>query len=1028
MRKKIFSPIFLILFIFMSFFPVESARGSAAWMFLSGAGATKILNMTPGKLFDSMLAETGADKNEVKNSVATYNQSRQKKQAPTVYLNFSPPNPSDGTEITATAMPAYFLNNSPNDLYYTWYLQRAQCLQGQPFDNVDLDVVPGNAACDLDDNGTINVNDYKIAAGRIIANAGFDWNRPSTAGNPGPYDSETDTNDGYEAPFGGNDQEGKNAYCYVHDWKTGNEYILPECAHLFPDDGIDALGEGDGGDPEFTMSQEKFWHTDPHNNDTAGTSFNDESNVVGRGMSGFTWNYQAGDRVGVAVEGISMEPTQMDDSSYKTMWALSKNTCTVGDFLGEWDYGDYVTDARPLGQAFDLTEEEVAAWLVEPEHTVPWLEENDITLQDPNPETATASINKVGGITTSDTIIPVDDGAGGTLDTVKWADTALIRVGGTLTVTDGVSTQTGGEVMGTSGYVAPNFTVGRDEAATTHADNEVIYGNTLTETYVVSRLVTQNDINLTLVIEDTLEITQTLTDVNGAVLSTEKSLLGPLSYEVSGNAFTMTVDDLNDCLTKNLLTPADVTEGGNKMQVSLSAIPENPMNDPAGENSDTVVVTSSAQNVLNEDFLRYEWQVYTGNSASISSEEWTGPLSKEDLVDSTQTSGIGIKTLKFKLQIPDDKFPAGDVRYLKVRLTAKETDQSGGGTVREGRASVVIQLTSSSETIQAYNGIAASASTLALGATICEKGGTTDLEKAQADQDYNICPVLKNQLIGLQYSGDAADHNFLWTVNGEPLTYSQCFFEGCNETEQNNINFFPILKDPGATYTIAMSAVNSTTGNKINLTRTFRVAVPSVKIVATEGAQPTLLGSYAGLDGTLWPDYSETDFQAVPGTNANFTFEVYPKTVPPEYIDRTKNVWQVDGIDSTNPADSSSVSVAVNKLPGEYYMVALDTLYTPTNDIKKILNANWGVGYNQFYEKQLSGTINLEMVTALPGTAGADNSKAGPPKKILAAMISGLPSYINFLFRIVLTTFLLLFGIWIILSLFPAPVINKNEN
>jgi hypothetical protein len=92
------------------------------------------------------------------------------------------------------------------------------------------------------------------------------------------------------------------------------------CGHLFPNSNVN-----DTGNNNFDISEEEFWGTDPNNPSTAGNGKMDEANVVGLGQTEFSWNYQAGDEVGVAIEGPSMKPTKHDDSSMMIMWAMANN-------------------------------------------------------------------------------------------------------------------------------------------------------------------------------------------------------------------------------------------------------------------------------------------------------------------------------------------------------------------------------------------------------------------------------------------------------------------------------------------------------------------------------------------------------------------------------------------------------------------------------------------------------------------------------------------------------------------------------
>ena len=261
-------------------------------------------------VMDQTFNNLGVNKAEVKYSVQSYNSSRRKKTPPTVSLIFTPLNPSSGEKITATATPTYFLNES-KDLYYTWFLKSKNC----PHDiNPSQDE---KARCDLNHDGKVDIEDYKIKATRIIVNNGFEWSLAD-------YSRNNDS-DGYKASYGGNDQAGKKSYCYVHDTVSGDEYQI-DCAHLFPDINISGKKAGDG---TFGVEEEKFWHTDPNSSDTAGTGNLDEANVVGLGINKFTWNYETGDEVGVVVEGVSVESAQTNDSSFRTMWAMPVKMCDV---------------------------------------------------------------------------------------------------------------------------------------------------------------------------------------------------------------------------------------------------------------------------------------------------------------------------------------------------------------------------------------------------------------------------------------------------------------------------------------------------------------------------------------------------------------------------------------------------------------------------------------------------------------------------------------------------------------------------
>jgi len=895
---------------------------------------------SPVSAMNQILADLGVDKTELRYSVATFNASRQKKNAPQVQLNFMPPNPTPGEEVTVTAAPVYF-GNDPSLLYYTWYLKH--------YDTS----LPNNGNRDLNRDGRIDIEDYKVEAARIIANADFDWRNES-------YANDRD-NDGYEAPFGGDDQRGKPAHCYIHSFSTGNEYELPTCQHLFADENITGESLGDGS---FGLEEEQFWRTDPNNNDTAGTTHKDEANVIGLGQTEFKWNYQNGDKVGVAVEGVSFEPTQNRDSSYRTMWALPKNECPLGTFVN--------TSSSTPGTTTSTT-------------------------------TATAVrrayIDDVAGISASDTSVTVSATVdGGTITIADWPTSGYIQIGS--------------EIISYSGRTGTSFTGlerGIDGTTpATHANDVLITGNSVetnTETTV-----TTSDTDIT----TTIVTTTTTTDVrNNATTSTSTE-----TSTTATNSFSMEINDVNDCLILNLVSPAE-GNSSERLQPSLFYTPAAPMNDPDGINSDYLIVNASVQNAANEDFLRYDWEVYRSDTPNP--DDWGLPLTKSQLTDSTQTSGIGIKTLKFKLN-----FQETAPKYLKVKLTA--TEQIDNGVSRSGHGSVVIPIYSSANKIYVYRSRIAGNDLIGpdRDVEVCRNSATDPKE-----QEKNaICPVLKNEVLGLEFRPGANSQGtrYLWTLNSEPLTYNQCFFEGCTSlndsraSEQTNIAFLPILKDVGSTYALGLTVIRPT-GEKINMVRTFQVVNPSVRISPADANNPSpqaiLLGSYVDLAGRPpWPDYSETDYQTAPGMTSSLRATLYPFDFP---LETDKTAWFVDG--QATGDTGTNISFPINKLAGDSYTVSFNTLYSQSLAFKNLLNKYWGVELNQFYETQLSNTINIDVLQTLPGLSAANSSQ--PPKKFLAAIASGLPAYLIFLFRITLTTALLLFGSWIILSLFPN--LEKDE-
>jgi hypothetical protein len=833
-----------------------------------------IAGMSPTDVMNEILGDLGVNKTELAKNVDVVNSARYKKQAPEVALNFDPANPVVGQKVTVVATPSYFLNDVKNN-YFTWFLKTADC----------SDVSDGKSYhyskdCDLNNDHKVNIEDEKIRAMRILAGNDFDWQNES-------YSSDDD-NDGYKAIWGGNDQGNKNHYCYVRNITSGLDYKIDCDDHLFPH----APGESTG-DSSFGAGEEKFWHTNPHNPDTAATGNSDEANVVGLGENTFSWTYNKGDEVGVVAEGVSVDPTSYKDSSYKTMWATPKPL-----------YG-----------------------------TNTGLEEGTVT------DSSSSTANNVdinGSLATGHSVITV---VATEIDTEFNSDNTKATITTKITTT------------------------------TTEYDN--------------------------------LDGTGNAVSVNGPSTETTTE-----TEDISDKIGISKSSDLNDLLYRTFVDPQ---EGGAaaeaKLDVDLSYTPDSPMNDPStdGADADQLVVTSAVTNADNPSYLDYQWQVYASNEPNPN--DWGDPLLKSQLPDSTETSGIDLTSFQFKLNFTNPK------KYLKVKLTVKE---NSSGNSREGHADVVIPISSSSDKIRVFDTSVSDDLKLSM----------KDTELCKDGLDATICPVVKDQIVGMKVPDGLTDYS--WTIDGDPITYPKCFFDGCDPQKQTNVAYFPVLEDTDYQYTVELTATDIKTGENLDLTKTFQVAEPNVSVSSADlnVTTPVLLGNYIDVDGKQWPDYSDQNFQALSYT---------PLKLKADFVGGTPSednyVWYVDSVPITKDNastygysfDGDNNLVLPGKATGDSYDIGVEALYAPDNITKKALNTYWGVSYGEFDEQDISSFINIDLGNSIDGQTSADSGK----HKILASVISSTPAYLAFLFRIVLTAFILLISARFIFHFFPN--IKKYE-
>lgn len=875
-KRKIIKKTILIPFIIYWIFLNSLSAVAASF---GGGGGGELGKLSPTNVMNQIMKDLGVNKGEVRNSVQTFNVSRKKKTPPTVSIVFNPANPVPGEKVTATALPIFFMND-PKDLYFTWYLKNKECTRG---DSSRLSA-DAKKRCDLNDSSKIDIEDYKIKAARIRVNNGYDEsvaNYDSADRRRKGLTSDKD-NDAYAAVNGGNDQKGKTAHCYYHDTGTGEEYELKGCegdgGHLFPrsysiESNTDQINKdrrtavcdarcccGDnlkmgmnlfdsrvtcpskggeincGGNP---LSHEKFWHTNPDDPDTAGVGTVDEATIIGLGATSFTWTYAQGDELGVAVEGVSVDPTQYNDSSYKIMWAFSQNRCNLGNI------------------------------------------QND----------------------------------------------------------DNASSSDSGNLCGDLGE-----------------------GST--------------DMNCT-----------------------------------DPNRYTdKTVQDLNECLYDNFVTPSGDTGINGKLDVTLTNDPANPINDANGKAGDEVSFMANVMNVTDPTYLNFDWKVYL--SDAINSEDWGTPLLKAKLPDSTQTSGLGINTFKFNMNFPEDTLDNN--KYLKVKVTVTNTQSEKSAS--RGNSDVIIPILSSSEKINVYP-----AKTELIDGKVKLSFDATEKCLGKDNLPTTICNVLKDEIIGVKIENMDDMTDFSWKLDGKLIGS----FSSSAEETLSSI-FFPVLKDPSTQFTVSLDALNKKNGERVSLERVFRVVEPEIKIISADEniARGKKLGDFVDLDGNYWPDYSQTEFEAAIGDRPiKLTTSSDAKNIPGFSSD-----WYVDNTLVTNgnyPLDNEGILTLSPKEINQFYDVAIAASYVPDLNVKKALNEYWGIGYNEFYEKQFGATIRIKMVDNMTDAAQIDSLRP-TPKRILAAAASGLPSYLAFLLRITLSIALILFILSLVFSL--APKLNENED
>ena len=857
---------------------------------------------------------------EIQEQSEGFNVANTKKIAPQVMLFFNPEDPKAGEKISAEALPMYFSNPSEN-LYFTWFLKHK--------DNNK----------DLDGDGNVDINDYKVEAMRVIANGGAD-----TA----DFGSTDNDDDGYKARFGGNDKVKTNDYCYIHDFKTGIDYEL----------------SGNGG---------------------AGSTFLCDGSWV------------SGDRVG-CIEDDSLDCVEGDGStnSYNLCSRASSPTCDNGtiscasgsprcvDVGFTFPFDDYDCDSQPAGNLLCSSFSEVA-------------------------NTPTSCETGISG-------------GNGCVHLFPCAENSDHE------------DECGGESVGDNGFgkgeenfwrTNPQDSDTADNGNKDEANAAGLGDSRFTWTY-------QEGDRVGVVVEGTSMIPTKHDDSSMMIMwafpKNNCEPEGTNSYTQSIKGYDVDIPtadmDLNDCLENNLIDPRQGQVS--KLEVALNYSPENPINDPSGdEEGDTLVTHASASNASKEiSQLKYTWTVKASDTMTLDESEWDKNIITDDLVTDKLITGPvvgnGIDSLNIRLNMPAgnpyDSFNNG-VGYLRIYVKVQEIFDTGD--VRTGRSDVIVKVISTDKKISAYNVTYNTANKLGItGNAICSQ----DVQKF-------TCFVLKNDIVGVQVSGTGME-NFYWTLNGKPLNCTSSISNACNDTEQININFFPVIGDLGEKYTLDLTATDISTAKTIHLVRVFQVIDPFVEIVSTneDSVWPMFLGDYVNVnDGSLNHDFSKSAFQTFSGNGADLKAEFHPQWL---INNKTTNPlsgglmfeWLVDGEKiAAAPDNQENINFPIAKEPGDVYNVTLNAVYYHSQQVRQALQDIWQISQFDSPETYMSAPIQIEIVENEP--IGMKNN----PKNFLANLASHIPGQVMFMLRILLTIFVILITTSVVFSFMPSPKISRYE-
>ncbi|OGI25607.1 MAG: hypothetical protein A3J76_06035 [Candidatus Moranbacteria bacterium RBG_13_45_13] len=467
-----------------------------------------------------------------------------------------------------------------------------------------------------------------------------------------------------------------------------------------------------------------------------------------------------------------------------------------------------------------------------------------------------------------------------------------------------------------------------------------------------------------------------------------------------------------------LATRSPNEQGDDKLKVSLTYSPDNPLADPSDENSDNFLsdgtITNADQisvvsSLDNTDYtpsdLYYTWQIQKGDPQENDWDEITDLPENFNLA--SPSAGMGIAQFDFSPK-KDALSGSGDITYFKITLTiSKAADLKAG----RGRASVIVPVNKKGIKISLYkvdieNGKAA------VGNEVCNEG----LYAA-------LCPAVKGQMLAAKVSGShykSSDSQFAWKVNGNPFyppASASQLFNGWN----NTTIFFPITKEEQEFEEISVIATFKDELQPATGSRLVTVVRPAVfiKSADTSVSWPKVYTAEDPYRKTTYQNIESSDaFEALTGSKASYNLDFVPYYLLGEDSNSTID-WGVNGTSIFSPDfyennpylglvelenSDRTIQLPTGDVEGVFQTLSAQVKKYWSEDERGISYTAWGVA-----PETLSGETSVSIESVSSSSAGI-TGKAETPGQILAAISTHLPHYFMYLLRLALTLVVMFFA------------------
>lgn len=499
-------------------------------------------------------------------------------------------------------------------------------------------------------------------------------------------------------------------------------------------------------------------------------------------------------------------------------------------------------------------------------------------------------------------------------------------------------------------------------------------------------------------------------------------------YGVSIPAVTV---DLNDCLEKNLVDP---TEGGQPghIEVSVTADPENPVNDESGDNTGDIVTAAAV--VTNSSAIStgqlFQWTVSIANNSQFdntgagrSARNVTADLKSQKLLGVTDGSGLTQVTLPMNILATatfqdgkhlSDYVDASGIGYMRFSVNVSENVDTN--VKRKGRSDVIVKFQTIHDRIGAYQ-VSAAGNPLKL--SLISGVKNSDICSDTASR-RTVCPVVKNEIIGLRLGAEGFT-NYNWTVNGKTLSCPKALSDQCSDDTATNTNFLPIFGETGDMFTVAVDAVDIVSGKKATLSRIFQIIDPSVMMVSADTTRtwPKFLGQYKDASGYFYSDLSRNIFQ----TFSNGTIRVRALFSPGFLKNHAAGAWTVDGV-ATAESSTGEITVPVDEAIGSIYNISYQASVIQSPAIRRALQKFWNVSVFDSGESTFSKSIQVEV---LGGEDAVTTVGFLPGSKKFAALASYIPASVLFTVKAFFSMALILLISGFMMAVVPETLSRRSR-